>query len=54
MVDERLITPRKKAGEEELNASIRPQTLADFVGQKQLCQNYQFTCALLYIAKKWL
>ena len=39
MVDERLITPRKKVGEEELNASIRPQTLADFVGQKQACDN---------------
>lgn len=39
MVDERLITPKKKAGEEELNASIRPQTLGDFVGQKQACDN---------------
>lgn len=29
MVEERIITPRKLAGEEELNASIRPQTLAD-------------------------
>ena len=39
MVDERLITPKKKVGEEELNASIRPQTLEDFVGQKQACDN---------------
>ena len=39
MVEERLITPKKKVGEEELNASIRPQTLADFVGQKQACDN---------------
>ena len=39
MVDERLITPKKKAGEEELNASIRPQSLGDFVGQKQACDN---------------
>ncbi len=39
MVEERIITPRKMAGEDELNASIRPQTLSDFVGQKQACDN---------------
>ncbi|MBE6450280.1 MAG: Holliday junction branch migration DNA helicase RuvB [Alphaproteobacteria bacterium] len=39
MVDERIITPKKHVGEEELNMSIRPQTLSDFVGQKQACDN---------------
>lgn len=39
MVDERIITPKRQAGEEELNTSIRPQHLSDFVGQKQACDN---------------
>ncbi len=39
MVDERIITPKRQAGEEELNKTIRPQNLAEFVGQKQACDN---------------
>ncbi len=39
MVEQRIITPQKQAGEEELNMSIRPQSLSDFVGQKQACDN---------------
>ena len=39
MVEERIITPKKQSGDEEFNLSIRPQTLSDFVGQKQACDN---------------
>ena len=39
MVDERIITPKKQTGDEEFNMSIRPQSLSDFVGQKQACDN---------------
>lgn len=39
MVEERIITPKKQEGEEEFNMSIRPQSLSDFVGQKQACDN---------------
>ena len=39
MVEERIITPKKQTGDEEFNMSIRPQSLSDFVGQKQACDN---------------
>ena len=39
MAEERLITPQKRLGEEEINTSIRPQSLSNFVGQKQACDN---------------
>lgn len=39
MVDERIITPKQIAGDEELYTHLRPQILADFVGQKQACAN---------------
>ena len=39
MAEERLITPQKIAGDEELYTGLRPQSLDDFVGQKLLCEN---------------
>ena len=39
MVENRIITPQKIAGDEELYTGLRPQTLNDFVGQKSLCEN---------------
>ena len=39
MAENRLITPKKTTGDEELYSSIRPQTLSDFTGQKILCEN---------------
>ncbi len=39
MVDERIITPQRISGDEEFYTGIRPQTLDDFVGQKQACSN---------------
>ena len=40
MAENRLITPKKTAQDEEIYNSIRPQCLADFTGQKTLCENY--------------
>lgn len=39
MVDERIITPQRLNGDEELYTGLRPQSLDDFVGQKQACSN---------------
>lgn len=39
MAEERLITPKKLDGDEELYTGLRPQSLDDFVGQKRLCEN---------------
>lgn len=39
MEEERLITPQKLETDDELYAGIRPQTLDDFIGQKQSCDN---------------
>lgn len=39
MVENRIITPQKMAGDEELYTGLRPQSLDDFVGQKGLCGN---------------
>ena len=39
MAENRIITPQKIAGDEELYTGLRPQTLDDFVGQKSLCDN---------------
>ena len=39
MVENRIITPQKIAGDEELYTGLRPQTLDDFVGQKSLCRD---------------
>lgn len=39
MVEQRIITPQKIDGEDAFIQSIRPQTLNDFVGQKQACDN---------------
>ena len=39
MAENRLITPNKLAADEELYSSIRPQSLSDFTGQKNLCEN---------------
>ena len=39
MVENRIITPQKIAGDEELYTGLRPQSLDDFVGQKGLCDN---------------
>ena len=39
MAENRIITPQKIAGDEELYTGLRPQTLDDFVGQKSLCEN---------------
>ena len=39
MAEERLITPQKITGDEELYTGLRPQSLDDFVGQKLLCEN---------------
>lgn len=39
MAENRLITPKKMAQDEEIYNSIRPQCLADFTGQKTLCEN---------------
>ena len=39
MVENRIIAPQKQSGDEELFKSLRPQSLDDFVGQRQLCQN---------------
>ena len=39
MVDERIITPQRLTGDEEFYTGLRPQSLDDFVGQKQACSN---------------
>lgn len=42
MMDERIVSPNKQAeDEQELNApvSLRPKSLTDFVGQRQVCEN---------------
>jgi len=39
MVENRVIAPQKQQGDEEVFKSMRPQSLDDFVGQRQLCQN---------------
>ncbi len=39
MVENRLITPQKISGDEELYTGLRPQSLNDFIGQKGLCDN---------------
>lgn len=39
MVENRIIAPQKQQGDEEVFKSMRPQSLDDFVGQRQLCQN---------------
>lgn len=39
MVENRIITPQKMVGDEELYTGLRPQTLNDFVGQRGLCDN---------------
>lgn len=39
MAENRLITPKKTVQDEEIYNSIRPQCLADFTGQKVLCEN---------------
>lgn len=39
MAENRLITPKKIAGEEEFYTGLRPQCFADFVGQKSICDN---------------
>lgn len=39
MAENRIITPQKMVGDEETQASLRPQSLHDFVGQKTLCEN---------------
>ena len=39
MVENRVITPQKIDGDEELYTGLRPQSLNDFVGQKNLCDN---------------
>ncbi|MDY6407825.1 MAG: Holliday junction branch migration DNA helicase RuvB [Pseudomonadota bacterium] len=39
MAENRIITPQKIAGDEELYTGLRPQSLDDFVGQKALCDN---------------
>lgn len=42
MEDERLVSPRKTAEDENgINApvNLRPTSLSDFVGQKQVCEN---------------
>lgn len=39
MVENRIIAPQKQTGDEELYKGLRPQSLDDFVGQRNLCQN---------------
>ncbi len=39
MQQNRIITPQKMAGDEEVCPGLRPQSLDDFVGQKTLCEN---------------
>lgn len=39
MVENRVIAPQKQSGDEEVFKTLRPQSLDDFVGQRQLCQN---------------
>ena len=39
MAENRIITPQKIMGDEDVQASLRPQSLRDFVGQKTLCEN---------------
>ncbi|MBE6446424.1 MAG: Holliday junction branch migration DNA helicase RuvB [Alphaproteobacteria bacterium] len=39
MSENRIIAPQKQQGDEETFKSMRPQSLDDFVGQRQLCQN---------------
>lgn len=38
-MENRIITPQKITGDEELYTGLRPQTLDDFVGQRGLCEN---------------
>lgn len=38
MTEDRIISPAKRTGDEDF-ASMRPQTLADFTGQRTVCEN---------------
>lgn len=39
MTEERLLSPHQMTTDEELYKTLRPQSLADFIGQKSLCEN---------------
>lgn len=38
MIDERIVAPSKKEGDDDM-MSLRPQTLSDFIGQGSVCDN---------------
>ncbi|CCZ22507.1 holliday junction ATP-dependent DNA helicase RuvB [Acetobacter sp. CAG:977] len=38
MIDERIVAPSKKEGDDDM-MSLRPQTLSDFIGQSSVCDN---------------
>ena len=42
MIDERIVSPKEQTGDETDSAmpvNLRPTSLADFVGQKNVCEN---------------
>ncbi|MGN0914453.1 MAG: AAA family ATPase, partial [Alphaproteobacteria bacterium] len=42
MIDERIVSPEKQEDDEQgggMPVSLRPNSLADFVGQRQVCEN---------------
>ena len=42
MIDERIVSPKKQTEDENNLANpvnLRPQSLADFVGQRSVCEN---------------
>lgn len=57
-MEERLVSPQKQPEDEQgLNApvNLRPNSLADFVGQKQVCENLKvFIEAAKNVAKRWI
>lgn len=57
-MEERLVSPQKQPEDEQgLNApvNLRPNSLADFVGQKQVCENLKvFIEAAKNAAKRWI
>jgi len=43
--DDRLISPIERTGDEALDVSLRPKTLAEYIGQSQIKQNLEITIA---------
>src|SRR5215813_6420561 len=45
MSDDRLVTAARVAEDAQYEAGLRPRTLADYIGQKRVCENLQVSIA---------